>query len=100
MLSRKSLIGDNHYVYFDNYLTSLPLLRELKQKKIHACSTIKVNRIGTPEDFIPEKLMERGHVQWRFTDDGISYMKWKDNRASNFHKPEIMDTVDRKKKDS
>lgn len=97
----RSLVNRNHTVYFDNYFTSLPLLRKLRSEKILACGTIRAHRQGIPVDMKTDKSMKRGETDWRITDDGISFFKWKDKRivtiASNFHMPD-MGTVDRKKK--
>jgi len=91
-------------VYFDNYFTSLHLLRQLNSEKTYACGTIRAKRIiGVPVDIKTDKEMKRGDVDWRITDDGINFMKWKDKRvvtmASNFHKPDVIGTVERKRKD-
>lgn len=99
----RSLANLNHMVYFDNYFTSLPLLRQLRSEKIYACGTIRAKRIGIPEDLKIDKEMKRGEADWRITEDGISFVKWKDKRivtmASNFHRPDVIGTCDRKKKD-
>lgn len=71
-----SLSGKNHRVYFDNYFTSLPLLRELKQNGIYACGTVRKGRRGTPNDLRPDKSLARGEYDWRVTKDGISFTKW------------------------
>ncbi|KAJ8931222.1 hypothetical protein NQ314_015893 [Rhamnusium bicolor] len=93
----------HHHVYFDNYFTSLPLLRELKYDHVYVCGTVKKKRIGIPNDLKIDKSMARGDGDWRMTDDGISFMKWMDRKAvmfaSNFHKPDLAETVDRQKKD-
>lgn len=98
----RSLVNKHHLVFFDNYFTSLPLLRKLKSENIHACGTIRKGRKGLPDDMKADKQMKRGEHDWRVTYDGISFMKWVDKRivtiASNFHDPSQTVTVDRKKK--
>lgn len=98
----RSLVGHNHHVYFDNYFTSLPLLRELKKAHVNACGTIRKNRVGAPNDLKTDKNMARGESDWRITEDGICFIKWMDKRAvllgSNFHRPDVAGTVERKKK--
>ncbi|CAH1974499.1 unnamed protein product [Acanthoscelides obtectus] len=99
----RSLVNGHHIVYFDNYFTSLMLLRQLKLDKIYACGTIRQNRVGIPTDVKEDKASKRGESDFRVTDDGITFCKWKDKRvvamASNFHMPGIIETVERKKKD-
>ncbi|KAK9680887.1 Transposase IS4 [Popillia japonica] len=47
--------------------------------------------------------MARSGYHYRVTDDGISFMKWRDRKivlfASNFHVPDHVRTVERKNKD-
>lgn len=98
----RSLINKNYLVFFDNYFTSLPLLRTLKSEGIHACGTIRKGRLGIPQDMKPDKQMVRGEHDWRITHDNISFTKWVDKRivtiASNYHDPSLGGTVDRKKR--
>ena len=99
----RSLVNLHHRAFFDNYFTSLPLLRQLKSEKIYACGTIRAKRVGIPSDLKADKELKRGESDWRVTDDGMAFVKWKDKRivtmASNFHSPDLIETVDRKKKD-
>lgn len=99
----RSLVNKNFIVYFDNYFTSLPLLRQLKLENIHACGTVRKDRKELPTNMKEDKTMKRGESDWRITDDGIVSLKWVDKRivrlASNFHNPELpTGTVERKKK--
>lgn len=98
----RSLVGKNYFVYFDNFFTSLPLLRELKKDNINATGTIRKGRKGIPGDLKPEKTMKQGDYDWRITDDGISLVKWMDKRivllASNHENPSETTYVARKKK--
>lgn len=78
-------------LYFDNFFTSLKLLDILKQNDIMACGTIRSNRKYMPKNFIPDKSMKRGDIS-HFTSEGISVVKWLDNRAvfaaTNFLDPD------------
>lgn len=98
----RSLQNKNYTVYFDNYFNSLSLLRKLRKENIYACGTIRKNRKELPTDLKIDKLLKRGESDWRITDDGISCLKWIDKRtvlmASNFHRPDLTETVMRKKK--
>jgi hypothetical protein len=59
----KSLVEDiqnkDHKLYFDNYFTSSDLLRDLKNKKIHACGTVNPTRKNLPV-LKSDKNMKRG----------------------------------------
>ena len=93
----RSLVGKNYSVYFDNYSTSLPLLRQLKTENIHATGTIRKGRKEIPKDFRPDKELKRGNYDWRVTNDGICCVKCMDKRivllASNCEDPSETDYV-------
>ncbi|XP_023312894.1 piggyBac transposable element-derived protein 4-like [Anoplophora glabripennis] len=98
----RSLVGKHYFVYFDNYFTSLVLLRQLQKENIHATGTIRKKRKGIPDDFKTDKELKRGDFDWRVTDDGISCVKWMDKRivllGSNYENPSDTDHVVRRKK--
>ena len=60
-----------HKVYFDNYFTSVQLMKDLKQQGIYACGTVRKGRIGMPKAFEKEKDMARGEFQFRTSSQGI-----------------------------
>jgi len=95
------LFHGNYTVYFDNYFSSIPLLEALKEKSVHAAGTIRSNRVGLPI-MKNDKQMKRGETDHKISDTGLSYYKWKDNKAvhllSNFHGTK-MATVTRTNKD-
>lgn len=99
----KELHGKYHEVYFDNYFSSVPLMKYLKDHGVHACGTVKKGRVGYPADFTNEKSMERGEFQYRCSQDGMVAMFWKDKKGvqflSNFHEVDDVTTVSRKNKD-
>lgn len=81
--------GKNKIIYFDNFYTTVTLLEKLKAEKTLACGTIRSNRKNLPSKMKEDKKLERGEYDFRISNTGISYFKWKDNRivsiASNFH---------------
>ena len=56
--------GVNDHVYFDNFFTSVNLMKILLEKKIYACGTLRSNRKNIPESFSkPKKLnLNRGET--------------------------------------
>lgn len=82
-------LGKDKIIIFDNYFTSVRLLEKLKTEKTLACGTIRANRKGNPKNLKDDKKMKRGDVDFRCSRDGISFFKWKDNKAvllaSNYH---------------
>nr|XP_023022033.1 piggyBac transposable element-derived protein 4-like [Leptinotarsa decemlineata] len=58
----KGMEEKHHVIYFDNYLTSVQLLEDLKTKNIHAFGTVNPSRRLLP-NFKPDKLLKRGEPQ-------------------------------------
>ncbi|XP_023019185.2 piggyBac transposable element-derived protein 4 [Leptinotarsa decemlineata] len=100
----RPLVGKYHKVYFDNFFTTIPLLRDLLKENIYACGTIRKNRKEEPKDITNNKdKMLRGTSLWKISKEGIFYLKWMDNKpvlfSSNYHGPDDVQTVSRKQKD-
>ncbi|XP_051170470.1 piggyBac transposable element-derived protein 4-like [Leptopilina boulardi] len=99
----RTLVGNYHRVYFDNFFTGKELMISLKKDKILACGTVRSNRKGLPKDYQPDNKMKTGDSEFRSSSSGIGWVKWKDNRAvyalSNFHDPSKVSDVNRKNKD-
>ena len=86
----------NYKVYFDNYFTSIPLIRNLREEGIQALGTIRANRTqGADKLLRSEKELKkegRGASDWR-TDvsTNVTVLKWLDNSvvhlASGFIPP-------------
>ncbi|XP_046987055.1 piggyBac transposable element-derived protein 4-like [Schistocerca americana] len=95
------LVNKGHYLYFDNYFNSYNLLAGLQQRNIYACGTVQPTRKHLPK-LKTDKELSRGEFDWRVSNCGILYLKWKDKRAvhllSNFHSPEVT-TVTRRERD-
>ncbi|KAM7282123.1 piggyBac transposable element-derived protein 3 [Ixodes scapularis] len=89
-LAQRIPLGCNYQLYFDNYFTSIPLLRRLKKDGILAAGTVRTNRLakcpisGTKA----MKKSPRGYSEECVTQDDIVAVSWKDNNcvtiASNF----------------
>ena len=98
----KPLIGKSYKIFADNFFSSIPLAYSLQGKKIGYCGTIRASRKHIPE-LKKDKTMERGDIDWRMAENGVSITKWMDNKAvyfvSNMHDPSIPETTTRKKKD-
>lgn len=96
-----ALRGKGYEIYFDNYFTSAPLLKDLHRHQIYACGTLRKGRKNIPSDFKEDKSMSRGESQWRFG-GGLTAMKWKDRRGilflSNHHDPGNISSVSRMQK--
>lgn len=94
--------GSYHHLYFDNYFSTYSLLVELKIKKILACGTVQANRKHLPS-LKEDRNLKRGEYDWRVSDTGVSFMKWKDKKSvhliSNFHNPADVTEVTRTCKD-
>jgi hypothetical protein len=66
---------------FDNYFTSIPLLRHLKNDfNFTATGTMRKKRIPNCPDFGAVENGERGQWQSWFDDEGVQLVAWHDNR--------------------
>ena len=100
----KHLEGKYHKVYFNNFLSSVPLCEYLCRNGILAFGTITSSQKCLP---VPELLtdmeMNRGDYDYRSTSSGIAIFKWMDTKPvyfiSNFHGVQET-TVKRNQKDS
>ncbi|XP_018306394.1 piggyBac transposable element-derived protein 4-like [Mycetomoellerius zeteki] len=99
----RTIVGDNHRVFFDNFFTSTELMISLKTENIMACGTVRSNRVGLPKTQKKDKDMVRGEHEFRSSYKGLVWLKWKDNRVvsllSNFHDPSVTIDVNRRMKD-
>ena len=48
------LKGKYYHVYFDNFFTSVTLLRSLSQKKLYGCGMMRSDCLGFPAQFKPK----------------------------------------------
>lgn len=96
----KSLEGLGCEVYIDNFFNSPKLQVELLSKRIFACGTCQSNRKNMPKHLKTDKEMKRGDMDYRSA-EGISCVKWMDNRSvlmlSNFIPPTEKIKVSRRK---
>ena len=65
-------------IYMDNGFSTIPLFQKLRECKIGACGTTRVNRIG-----YPAALEEKVFMEWNTIDgctvDGVLCFRWMDN---------------------
>lgn len=73
--------GKNHKLFMDNFFTSLPLLKKLKEDNIYVLGTVRINRArDAAVKLVPGKLLNRGMCSVTTSCDNISVLRWKDNR--------------------
>jgi hypothetical protein len=96
------LRGQFYHVYFDNFFTSIRLVRSLLRHGIYACGTMRKNRKGFPEEFKYPPYMEQGDHVIR-QDGSLTATLWKDKKPvivlSTVADPTIIDIANRKQKD-
>ena len=103
-LSENIPVNQNFKVFFDNFFTSLPLLKQLRQNGILALGTIRPNRMqGAQKIMESEKALKskgRGSYDWRVDcSSNITVIRWQDNStvqlASTFVNHELGRTIRR-----
>lgn len=71
-----------HKLFIDNLFTTLPLLKCLSDNGIYVLGTLRLNRAKEAgEQLVPEKLLQRGWNSVTTSDDNITVLRWKDNKA-------------------
>lgn len=87
-------------VYIDNFFNSPLLQFELIGRNTKSCGTVRTNRKNLPKNAPADKGMKRGDI-FTTSFNGISYVKWMDNKGvhllTNFIPPMEKDTVKRRK---
>ena len=71
-------------LYFDNWVSTLSLLRELKTMEILATGTFRINRIGQCPLLNDKELKKQGRGTWDYCVDqnsGTHLVKWFDNKS-------------------
>lgn len=89
-LAQRIPLRCNYELYFDNYFTSIPLLRQLKKDGILAAGTVRTNRLAKCPISSTQAMKKRprGYSEECVTQDEIVAVSWRDNNcvtiASNF----------------
>ena len=101
-------LAQGSYVFFDNYFSSPELLAELSKRKIHATSTLRVDRTRKCPLMSRKELLKKGRGSYDFRlekESGVLVCEWFDNKVvlmgSNTHgvKPTFeVQRYDRKEK--
>ncbi|XP_041751750.1 piggyBac transposable element-derived protein 4 [Coregonus clupeaformis] len=96
-------LGTGYHLYVDNFFTSATLFRDLYEKNIGACGTLRENREGLSriqENSMPPRA-ERGTIRW-LRDGELLFTKWMDARpvtmCSTIHKASVEDQEKRRKR--
>ena len=55
----REIVGDNHQIYFENYFTSLDLVKSMKKYQIFACESRRKDRKGLSKNCISDKKIKR-----------------------------------------
>lgn len=95
----QQLVGLGCEIYFDNFFNSPMLQYTLAQQNIKSCGTVRIQRKHIPKNLPLDRDMKRGDI-YATSFEGISFIKWMDNRAvhllTNFLSPIPTQKVKRK----
>ncbi|XP_050305079.1 piggyBac transposable element-derived protein 4-like [Anthonomus grandis grandis] len=80
----RDLVGKGYEIYIDNYFNSVELQKQLQTEMIYACGTVRKDRKNLPTDLLDDKQLTRGEFDWRVSTDGLTFLKWMDNRPVHF----------------
>ena len=87
LLNDDRLRNKGYRIFMDNFYSSPDLFRDLKEEGFEACSTLRANRRGIPDDLKSARL-RKGESHFS-QDDSLLFMKWRDKRdvtmLSTFH---------------
>ncbi|KAJ0009429.1 hypothetical protein NQD34_001131 [Periophthalmus magnuspinnatus] len=103
-LLNTSLLGTGYKLYVDNFYTSPILFRDLLQKNVSACGTIRPNRQGYPKTTqnTLDSTAPLGSIRW-IREDPVLFVQWRDTRdvfvCSTMHTAHGQETVERRVKD-
>uniref|UniRef100_A0A3B5AKH3 PiggyBac transposable element-derived protein 4-like n=1 Tax=Stegastes partitus TaxID=144197 RepID=A0A3B5AKH3_9TELE len=104
-LLNTNLLGTGYKLYVDNFYTSPALFRDLREKNISACGTIRSNVQGYPRtaNNALDPKSPRGSIRW-LREDSLVFVQWKDTRdvsmCSTMHTAHGKETVQRNVKDN
>ena len=99
------LLGAGYKLYVDHFYTSTTLFKDLLEKKVWACGTIRENRIGYPKGRSGGVANKdpRGTLRW-IREGSALFVQWKDTRTVNMcstmHCAHSGATVQRRVKDA
>ncbi|KAF8781800.1 PiggyBac transposable element-derived protein like [Argiope bruennichi] len=89
-------------VAFDNFFTTVKLMKMLNQRNIYALGTVRTNQKGLPAIMRKKVKLKRGEFQFKCKED-IAAIKWMDNKPvtilTTVNSPSATTTVPRKNKD-
>ena len=83
----RSLIFNNHHIFFDNLYTSVPLSQYLLDNGIYSCGTLRANRKYMPSDVRkPCRKLTRGELimYQDLTTPNMTVCAWQDTKLVRF----------------
>ena len=82
MTLAEPLFDKGHILYMDNFFSSPALFKDLADKQMGACGTLRSNRRGVPAT-IQQAKPTAGNPPITDTDDKILYISWFDKKVVN-----------------
>ena len=87
--------GKGHHIFYDNFFSSVELLRDLLKKSTYACGNMRSNRRGYPLKNVGK--LRRGELQFRQTSDRtmvpcVWQDRWTVHSLSSTSNPALIET--------
>lgn len=62
-LARNLPVDPSSLIAFDNFFTSIPLMKALKKRGIYSCGTVRTNRKGLPSMMKTSEKLQKGEFR-------------------------------------
>jgi len=90
------ILDKGHRLFVDNWYTSVPLFRLLRDRSTPACGTVRKNRAQFPPEFINRKMGQGDYNHVVNVNNAMLGMRYRDKRdvflLSTFHRPKMVAT--------
>lgn len=73
-------LDKSHFIFFDNYFSSLKLAEDCLARNTYTCATTRTNRKGWP---FKKKKMKKGECNMKLSSTNVLAIEWEDKKRVN-----------------